>query len=310
MDRIAVFGAANVDIGGFPFAPLKSEDSNPGRVRSSMGGVGRNIACNLARLGVRTELVTALGADHSAALVAQDCARAGVGLGHAVTFPDEATSTYLFIAQDDGDMVLAVNDMGIHERMTPTALREAITALSDSALFVLDANLPAETLSYLAAHAQAPVVADAVSTAKAARLRDALPHIARFKPNRVEAEALTGMRIAGRESAESAVEALLRQGCAEVYCTLGTHGLCFGRSGRIRYWPGVPARVVNATGAGDAFTAALAWSAAKGMDMEQSALAGLAAASVAVEAEETVSPLMSEGHLLDRMADIARQIRP
>ena len=50
--RCAVVGAANIDIGGFPQGRIALQDSNPGRVILSAGGVGRNIACNLARLGV------------------------------------------------------------------------------------------------------------------------------------------------------------------------------------------------------------------------------------------------------------------
>ena len=91
MAYIAVVGAANVDIGGFPDGRAMAGDSNPGRVRTSMGGVGRNIACNAARLGLQTELVTALGGDSSAGLIRADCARAGVGLSHALCFPEEST---------------------------------------------------------------------------------------------------------------------------------------------------------------------------------------------------------------------------
>ena len=51
--KCAVIGAANIDIGGFPAAALAGGDSNPGRVTLSAGGVGRNIACALARLGAQ-----------------------------------------------------------------------------------------------------------------------------------------------------------------------------------------------------------------------------------------------------------------
>ena len=50
-DVIAVIGSANMDIGGYPEGPLAAGDSNPGRVRLSVGGVGCNIARNLALLG-------------------------------------------------------------------------------------------------------------------------------------------------------------------------------------------------------------------------------------------------------------------
>ena len=48
---IAVVGGVNIDVGGRSFAPLVAGDSNPGVIRTSLGGVGRNIAHNLALLG-------------------------------------------------------------------------------------------------------------------------------------------------------------------------------------------------------------------------------------------------------------------
>ena len=192
--------------------------------------------------------------------------------------------------------------------MTPRVVAPALDSLKD-ALMVLDANLPAETLTFLARESALPVVADAVSAAKAEKLRDALKHVTRFKPNRVEAERLTGVAIHDRASAERAVEALLALGAREVYCTLSTHGLCFGDASRVRFWPGLKIDMVNATGAGDAFTAALAWSLKRGLDIEESALAGLAAASIAVASKETVNPDMSERALFNRISAVRRELK-
>ena len=61
-EAIAVIGSVNMDIGGYSDRPLTAGDSNPGRVRMSLGGVGCNIARNLALLGVKVRFLTALGA--------------------------------------------------------------------------------------------------------------------------------------------------------------------------------------------------------------------------------------------------------
>ena len=308
MAYIAVVGAANVDIGGFPGGSVVTGDSNPGKVRTSMGGVGRNIACNAARMGLRTELVTALGDDGGAARVREDCARAGVGLEHALCFPGESTSTYLFIADASGDMALAVNDMEIYERMTIECVTPLLDALNAAELAVLDANLPAETLAFLAENLTVPVLADAVSAAKAGRLRGAMPWLDAVKPNRLEAELLTGIAVTDGDSARRAAGALVSMGARRVFLTLGAHGVCCADEGGALLLPGVRAKVRNATGAGDAFTAALAWSSAKGLPLRASALAGMAAASIAVESMETVSGEMSEALLMARMNEIERQI--
>lgn len=304
MAYIAVVGAANVDIGGFPSGKAVMGDSNPGRVRISMGGVGRNIACNAARMGLSVELVTALGGDAHAGMIREDCARAGVGLAHAVHFPDEATSTYLFIADAGGDMTLAVNDMGIHDRMTVEQLVPALDALQGAALVVLDANLPERTIEWLARTLTVPVIADAVSAAKAARLRPALSHLDALKPNGIEAELLTGIPVTGTGSAAKAAQALLDRGVRRVFLTMGARGVCCADAHGTHILPGGHPRVVNATGAGDAFTAALAWARLQNLSLAETALAGMAAATIAMESMETVSPEMSPERLERRMDEL------
>ena len=59
----AVVGGVNMDIGGQSDGPLVPGDSNPGRVRISLGGVGRNIAHNMALLGLDVRFLTAFGDD-------------------------------------------------------------------------------------------------------------------------------------------------------------------------------------------------------------------------------------------------------
>ena len=308
MAYIAVVGAANVDIGGFPSEKAVMGDSNPGRVRLSMGGVGRNIACNAARMGLSVELVTALGGDAYAGLIQEDCARAGVGLAHAAQFPEEATSTYLFIADAAGDMLLAVNDMRIHDRMTPERLAPEMDALRGAALVVLDANLPERTIESLARTLPVPIVADAVSAAKAARLKPALAHIDTLKPNRIEAELLTGVSVTDAQSALRAARALLDMGVRRVFLTLGAQGVCCADAREARIVPAAHPRVINATGAGDAFTAALAWARLEGLSLAETALAGMAAAAIAMESMETVNPDMSRERLERQMAALRRSV--
>ena len=305
--RCAVIGAANIDIGGFPAGRLSMQDSSPGRVRLSAGGVGRNIACNLARLGAETHLIAPLGTDSFAELVRADCARAGVDTGLCFTFPGEASSSYLFIADAGGDMQLAVNDMGICDRLTPEALEARLETLDGMDAVVLDANLPAGTLEYLSERLCAPLVADAVSTAKAPRLLGALPKLAAVKPNAIEAETLTGIPVHGPDSATRAARRLVALGANRAFITLGERGVCCADGHETLFLPGGPVRMVNATGAGDAFTAALTWALARGGTLRDCAAAGLAAAAIAVESMETVSPEIDEKALVERMKLIRQQ---
>ena len=304
--RCAVVGAANIDIGGFPSGRIAMRDSNPGRVRLSAGGVGRNIACNLARLGVETQLVAPLGGDAFADIVRADCAQAGVGLDLAFAFPGEASSSYLFIADSAGDMHLAVSDMDICAKLTPAALADRLDALNAMDAVVLDANLSAETLAFLAENLRAPILADAVSTAKAPRLLAALPRLAALKPNAIEAETLSGVPVRDADSAARAARRLVELGAKRCFVTLGERGVCCADKAQALFLPCAPARLVNATGAGDAFTAALAWGELRGLSLRRRAVAGLAAASIAVESLQTVSPEISAAALEERMALIEK----
>ncbi len=192
---IAVVGGVNIDIGGRSDAPLVAGDSNPGRIRSSLGGVGRNIAHNLALLGAKVKLITALGADDGAKRIEASCADLRIDLSDSLYVPDGATSTYLFLADSNGDMALAMNDMAIYEHLTPAFLETKLTTLNAAALVVLDTNLSAESIRYLGEHCTAPLFADPVSAAKAGKLEPILGRLHTLKPNRMEAELLSGVTV-------------------------------------------------------------------------------------------------------------------
>jgi len=175
---VVVIGGANVDILGVPDAPLVSADSNPGRIEMSPGGVGRNIAENLARLGVTTRLITVLGGDANGRFLAEECARDGIDIVYSLVLADEPGPVYLAILDAHGDMALALNDMRAMEHLTPDALEPRAVTLAGAALVVVDTNLPAETLAWIADHVPVPLVLDPISVAKARRALPLLPHLA------------------------------------------------------------------------------------------------------------------------------------
>ena len=92
---VAVVGGVNIDVGGRSLAPLTAGDSNPGVIRSSLGGVGRNIAHNLALMGAEVKLFTALGGDDGARRIRESCRALGIDLAFSRTVPEAATSGYL-----------------------------------------------------------------------------------------------------------------------------------------------------------------------------------------------------------------------
>ena len=296
-----VVGGVNVDIGGTPFGPLVGQDSNPGRVRMSLGGVGRNIAHNMALLGLDVRLVTALGDDMNAQKITTSCIELGIDLAPSLQVPGAATSTYLFLTDEKGDMELAVSDMEIYQHLTPRFLSTKEAILNNARLVVADTNIPAESLAWLAENCKAPLFVDPVSTAKAGKVQPILGRLHTLKPNRIEAELLSGISITGEESLERCAQALLDTGLHRVFISLGADGVyAADHLGGREHVPCFPARMVNTTGCGDAFMAALAWSWLEGLGLDESARAGLAASAIAMEGEETINPELDVSALRER----------
>jgi pseudouridine kinase len=297
-----VVGGVNMDIGGRPTGPLISGDSNPGQVRMSLGGVGRNIAHNMSLLGVDTRLLTAFGDDLYAQRLAASCGELGIDVTHCLTVPGGTTSTYLFIADQGGDMAVAVSDMEIYDHVTPAFLASRASLLHSAQLVVVDTNIPAETIAWLADHVSLPLFCDPVSTVKAEKLRPVLGKIHTLKPNRLEAEVLSGVKITDEESLHRAADALLETGLRRVFISLGGDGVfAADHTQRLRV-PCCPGQMVNTTGCGDAGMAAIVWAYLEGTDLRDTARAAMAAGSIAMESAETINPAMSAQKLQERMA--------
>lgn len=298
---VAVVGGVNVDIGGRSLAPLVAADSNPGQVSISLGGVGRNIAHNMALMGLDVQLLTAYGNDLNGERVAASCSELGIDLSHALRLSDMATSTYLYLTDPDGEMALAVSDMAICEKISPAYLATHLAQLQNARVVVADANIPSQSLEYLAENCTAPLFVDPVSTTKAEKLRPILHKIHTLKPNRLEAELLSGVKIESKEDLLKAADRLLEKGVHRLFISLGADGV-LAAMGQERLWiPNLPGKMVNTTGCGDAFMAALVWAYLQGSDLQQTAMAGLAAGSIAMEFDETINPLMSAMEIKKRI---------
>ena len=291
---IVVVGGVNMDIGAVSAAPLVARDSNPGRVTTSLGGVGRNIAHNLCLLGEQVSMVTVLGQDSFAQSVRENAADIGLDLTHSAVIPGGRTGTYLFIDGCDGDMALAVNDMGIYEHITPEFLRQRLDFINHAGLVVVETNLPEASLQWLCQHCTAPILADPVSTIKAPKLLPVLDKLTALKPNRMEAELLSGVPIRDEADIEKAAAALLDRDVEQVYISLSGDGLyAADRQGHSVRLPCPKVQVANATGGGDAMAAALAACIAHGRPLAECARMAAGAGALACTAAETIHPGMS-----------------
>ena len=296
-----VVGGVNVDIGGRSFLPLVAADSNPGQVTTSLGGVGRNIAHNMSLMGVDVRMLTAYGDDAYGQKIAASCLELGIDLSNALRLSDGSTSTYLYLTDHQGEMALAVSDMEICKRITPAYLASNLPLLQNAQVVVADANIPQESLHYLAENCTAPLFCDPVSTTKAEKLRPILNRIHTLKPNKLEAELLSGIPIRSHADVRKAADKLLEMGIHRLFISLGADGVLAAMGDQRLQLKNLPGKMVNTTGCGDAFMAALVWAYLQGSDLQTTALAGLAAGSIAMESAQTINPAMSADALKARM---------
>lgn len=289
-DYIVVVGGVNIDISGTSDTSLLPGDSNPGHVRVTPGGVGRNIAENLCRMGCRVRMLTALGDDLNADRIRRSCDEIGLDLSLAITIPGQQTSTYLCLNDEDGDLYAAISDMDIYDHITPDDILARMDVLNGAALVIVDANMPESVIACLCEHCAAPLIADPVSVKKAGKFTAHLPHLVTLKPNRPEAALLTGVPIHGMKGVPEAAAELLARGVDKAFVSLGSAGVYFDDGVQRGVQPCCPANIVNTTGCGDAFLAGVSLGYVLGLDIAGMALMGQAASAICAEADAAVNP--------------------
>lgn len=301
----AVLGAVNLDIGGRSSSELVRHDSNPGHIEMSIGGVGHNIALNLARLGIDIRMLTAFGGDALSAYLKQEAGRS-LDISLSLTEPSRRCSSYLYACGPDGNMELAINDMDVMNCITPGFADSLADALNGAELVIIDANLPKETITHISNICTRPMLADAVSTIKASRLKGALHAINVLKPNLMELESLSGMAVRDERSLRLACAALVDAGVKNLLVSMGAKGaMVYNEDESFFCRPPEKLEIKNATGAGDALMAGFAFGRMRGQDNRACLRYAVAASLIAAMSDEAVSPDIDEGGL----ETIAKELR-
>ena len=293
---IAVIGGTNVDIHGAPTSKLRMRDSNPGTVSTSPGGVARNVAENLARMGADCRLVSAIGNDQHGQMLLQQGRDAGIDMRHVVQLESAPTSTYLAVLDHSRDMHVAISDMTIIDALDSKRLREHEAMLGQAALIVIDTNLCDDAIAWLAdTFGERTLFVDTASTTKALRIKPYLAAVHTLKPALIEAEAIAGMKAATSKQLPRLAAWFHKRGVQRLFITLGNRGVFYSTPDQqgIAKPPSPRRKLKNASGAGDAFLAGLGFSWLNDWPLERTLQFSLAAASVALSHEMTSSPNLS-----------------
>ena len=299
---IVGIGAANIDLMGRSRAPLVMEDSNPGFIGMSVGGVTHNICENAARLGAPVKLITVIGDDIYGEKIRRECQAAGIDTSGFMVLEGATSSTYLSLHHQSGEMAVALSDMRVLQKLSVEFLKGKNSVLRAASVMVVDSGLPEDILEYVAATygAEIPIFADPVSTTYARKLRGRLRGYHTLKPNLLETEILAEMEIKTQQDLAEAARRLIKDGLHQVVVSLGKEGVYYqNREGLALRVKGRPMeQVVNATGAGDAFMGGLVYSHLRGDPPERAIPFAVAASRMAIAHQNTINPNISADNVL------------
>jgi pseudouridine kinase len=298
-------GGAVVDRKLQLLAPAVPATSNPARAADCLGGVARNVAENLARLGVPVALVTAVGDDPGGQAVRAGLEAAGVAVSGVRVVPGAQTAQYVAVLDPGHELVIGVAAMDVLDEIREADLDAAWPG--SGGWLVLDTNLRAGVLAHALRRARAdgvPVAVDAVSAPKVVRLPADLRGISVLFCNRAEALSWLALHTRGQVAEVGGDDGTLARrlhaaGAAHVVLTRGADGgLVAGEAG-VTEVPSVPCDPVDVTGAGDAVVAGTLAGLLRGEDLPAAARRGMALASLTVASTESVRTDLST-RLLER----------
>ena len=303
---VLVLGAAGMDVVGRLESDLKPSTSNPARIRRSVGGVARNLAETLARLGQPVQLITVVGEDASGDEILEHTAKAGVDISAVLRSKEYTTGYYLGVVDENGVLQFALDDMRLLEEITTNYLKEQEALFKSASMVFVDANLPVKTLrtaSSLARRAKIPICADTAAFTLAERLIKFLPKYYLVTANSQEAGVLTGLSFeaSDQDAAMEAARNLVNQGVRIALVTLAEYGVVYATSETTGHISAIRTPISDPTGAGDAMTAAVLFALLNDIELDDAIRLGVSAASLTLRHPGSVYPDLSLEALYDQL---------
>ena len=287
---VTVIGGVNMDISAALTAPFVPADSVPGQVTLGCGGVARNIAHNLQLMGHEVKFVSVFGGETFGEMCWRECQAIGLDLTLSERRDGQRNGLYLCVNDQTGDMIAAVADTDIIDCITPAFLETRMADINRSALVIADTNISIDALQYLIDHCTAPLMVDTVSTAKAPRIIKALQQSQSHRLHALKLNLAEAQSVTSSGTVQEAADQLIALGVSQVFITMGSDGVYCSDGIRHEQLKAIPTRVINTTGAGDAFIAGVAHAQMCGTPFPECARTGLKAAHAALLSLQTVNP--------------------
>ena len=300
--KIIVIGGANADLyGQIAVEQEAPADSNPGHISIHAGGVGRNIAENLAHLGAEIEFIGHFGGDDFAMMLERSLTSSGASISLSMRTPRSDSDLYLAIHNKQGELISAVNNMGLAARLPKNFLNAhtIANAITTADLIILDGNLSEEVLDdFFQIYGNNSVIAsDSVSTAKARRFIPHLSKIDYLKCNLAEARILVSAgnnlsldSIKSIESVEEISQRLMKTGVGTALISNSDAGFIVANGGEFKHFSAPKLAKSYSSGAGDALFSGFLYAISRGENSYQASLFALKAAETALRFNGPVNP--------------------
>ena len=303
---VLVIGAAGVDIVGKVRGDLRLDSSTPAQIRSSFGGVARNVAENLARLGHAVNLISAVGEDEIGDQLLKNTSEAGVNVDAVLRTSQYPTGTYLAVINQAGVLQLALDDIHTTSVLTPEYIREQEALFQEASMLFIDVNLSKDvlrTIMSLARKHHLPVCADPTSSTLASKLKPYLNRLYLITPNSAEAAIYCDpdRKITTRRQALETAQHLVNQGVEIALLTLAEQGLCYATSETRGYIPAIRTDIIDPTGAVDAISATVIFALLNDIPLDDAVRLGVSAASLTLRYRGAVVPDLSLEKLYDQL---------
>ncbi|WP_430464381.1 ribokinase [Tabrizicola sp.] len=262
------------------------------------GGKGSNQAVASAMAGGRSHLITRLGDDDFAAMARDIWARAGVQPEVTVDGESFTGAAMIFLEAETGNNAIIVTP-GAASRITPADVEARRALIESAAIFITQLEQPIPAAQRGLEIARAAGVTTILNPAPAAPLPDAMLALCDYiTPNESEAEALTGLPVTTIDEAKTAAAALLAKGVGAVVITLGGQGALYHDRNQTLHCPALSAgKVIDTTGAGDAFNGGFAVALSEGMPIARALRFATATAGISVTRQGTAGAMPTRAEI-------------
>jgi ribokinase len=280
---ITVVGSLNMDLViEVPRFPAPGETMCGQNFRRAGGGKGANQACAVARMGMPTAMIGAVGQDSFGDEMLANLNAVGVNTSGVVRRKDVASGTALIILDDDGQNQIVLAS-GANATLSVAEIERGTEQIHHSHALLVQLETPLESVAAALRLARAAQVPTILNPAPFAPWSEDLLRLCDFIiPNESEASSLTGMEVRDVASAAAAAERLRERSHASVLITLGVDGVWLATKAFTGHVPAFVVQAVDTVGAGDAFIGAFAVRIVEGADVREAARFGCAAAAIAV----------------------------